>query len=361
VSVRALFERSGVIRVETLGDLFDVALLLTSQPLPDGDRVAVVGNSTALGALVSNALDEAKLTLVRLDDIGVDAGSAAFETALRTALDDPQVDAAIVVFVPPLQRESSEKVAVALREVAAASPKPVLSTFLGFEGVPQSLAAPGAVSPPPGSVPSYPSPERAVRALARAVRYSAWRRRDPGVVPTFDDVDVAAGRALVTDVLASAPEGRELSEAEATRLLGAFGVAASSDVSEGVEVVFGAHDDPSFGSLVSFGIRGLATELLGDRSYAAVPLTSADADELIAAPKAAPLLDGYGGGVQADRSALAALALRLSALADALPEVSECVLDVSAGVKGAGVTAARVVIRPPTARADTGPRRLRGM
>jgi hypothetical protein len=144
-------------------------------------------------------------------------------------------------------------------------------------------------------------------------------------------------------------------------LLGAFGVAASSDVSEGVEVVFGAHDDPSFGSLVSFGIRGLATELLGDRSYAAVPLTSADADELIAAPKAAPLLDGYGGGVQADRSALAALALRLSALADALPEVSECVLDVSAGVKGAGVTAARVVIRPPTARADTGPRRLRGM
>src|SRR5579875_2256846 len=185
VSVRALFERSGVIRVETLGDLFDVALLLTSQPLPSGDRVAVVGNSTALGALVTNALD------------------------------DPDVDAAIVVFVPPLQRESSEEVAAALRDVAAASPKPVLSTFLGFEGVPHALAGAGAVSPPRGSVPSYPSPERAVRALARAVRYSLWRQRDPGVVPAFENVDVAAGRALVTDVLAAASDGRQLSDTEA--------------------------------------------------------------------------------------------------------------------------------------------------
>src|SRR5579875_3914001 len=168
VSVRALFERSGVIRVETLGDLFDVALLLTSQPLPSGDRVAVVGNSTALGALVTNALDEAGLHLARLDDIGVDAGAEAFEAALRAALADPDVDAAIVVFVPPLQRESSEGVAGALREVSATGGKPVLSTFLGFEGVPQALAAAGDVAPPPGSVPSYPSPERAVRALGRA-------------------------------------------------------------------------------------------------------------------------------------------------------------------------------------------------
>ncbi|WP_304050281.1 GNAT family N-acetyltransferase, partial [Jatrophihabitans endophyticus] len=72
VSVRALFEASGVIRVDTVGDLFDVALLLTSQPLPQGSRVAVVGNSTALGALVTNSLAEEGLTLARLDDIGVE-------------------------------------------------------------------------------------------------------------------------------------------------------------------------------------------------------------------------------------------------------------------------------------------------
>jgi acyl-CoA synthetase (NDP forming) len=76
-SVRALFEASGVIRVDTLGDLFDVALLLTSQPLPAGDRVGMVGNSTALGVLVSNACAAEGLSLARLDDVGVDALSCS--------------------------------------------------------------------------------------------------------------------------------------------------------------------------------------------------------------------------------------------------------------------------------------------
>jgi hypothetical protein len=299
---------------------------------------------------------------VRLDDIGVDAGSAAFEAALRAALDDERVDAAIVVFVPPLLRGSSEEVALALRDVAAVSSKPVLSTFLGFEGVPGALAAAGEeVSPPPGSVPSYPSPERAVRALARAVRYSAWRRREPGVVPTFDDLQVAAGQAVVRGVLAGAPEGRQLTRVEAGELLAAFGVSVGDTSGDGVDVVFTVHDDRSFGSLVSFGIRGLATELLGDRAYAPVPLTTVDAAELVAAPKAAPLLDGYGGATPADRDALAGLALRLSALADGLPEVCECVVAAVAGAASATVTDANVVVAPPSARADTGPRRLRGM
>jgi acyl-CoA synthetase (NDP forming)/RimJ/RimL family protein N-acetyltransferase len=369
VSVTALFERSGVIRVETLGDLFDVALLLTSQPLPDGDRVAVVGNSTALGVLVTNALEDAGLVLARLDDIGVEAGSAAFEAALRTALGDPGVDVAIVVFVPPLQRESSEEVALALRAVAAESGKPVLSTFLGFEGVPRALAAGGDVAPSPGAVPSYPSPERAVRALSRAVRYAGWRRRDPGIVPVFDDVNVAAGRSVVDSVLGATPDGRELTAQEAAELLAAFGVRLAPAARDGgaagngdsVEVVFGLRDDRSFGALVSFGLAGVATDLLGDRAYAAVPLTTADADDLIGAPRAAPLLAGYGGRAAADRGALAGYALRLSALADALPEVTECRLDAVATSTGAVVTDATVVVAAPTARGDTGPRRLRGM
>jgi acyl-CoA synthetase (NDP forming)/GNAT superfamily N-acetyltransferase len=361
VSVRALFERSGVIRVDTLGDLFDVALLLTSQPLPGGERVAVVGNSTALGTLVTNALDEAGLHLARLDDIGVDAGPDAFEAALRAALADPEVDAAIVVFVPPLQRASSEAVASALRDVAATSGKPVLSTFLGFEGVPQALAAAGDVAPPPGSVPSYPSPERAVRALARAVRHSAWRRRDPGVLPEFADLAADEARTFVSALLTAAG-GRELTADETARLLRWFGIVVAARAAEpAVDVVLGVTDDRSFGALVSFGLGGVATELLGDRAYAAVPLTTADATDLLSAPRAAPLLDGYGGGPVADRAALAELTLRLSAVADALPEVAECLLHVAARGNGAQVVSARVVITAPSARADTGPRRLRGM
>jgi len=217
-----------------------------------------------------------------------------------------------------------------VRTVAAGSAKPVLSTFLGFDGVPGALAAVGESSPAPGSVPSYPSPERAVRALARAVRYAAWRRRPPGSVPQVDGVDLVAARDLITAVFAEIPDGRGLTAAEAARLLACAGVAVTPGAGTGVEVVLTVHDDHSFGALVSFGVGGVATELLGDLAYAAVPLTSADAAELIVAPRAAPMLTGYGGATPADLPALADLALRMSTLADALPELAECTVRVLA-------------------------------
>jgi len=361
ISVQALFEASGVIRVDTLGDLFDVALLLTSQPLPAGNRVAVVGNSTALGVLVTNACAAEGLVLARLDDVGVDATPEAFEQALAAVVADPGVDAVVVVFVPPLQRTSGEDVAVAVRTVSCGSPKPVLSTFLGFEGVPRALAAAGESSPAPGSVPSYPSPERAVRALARAVRYSVWRRRPPSAVPAPAGADIDAARTLVTAVFADVPDGRDLTPDEAARLLACVGIELTAAVPAGIEVVLTVHDDHSFGALVSFGLGGVATDLLGDRAYAAVPLTSDDADELIVAPRAAPLLSGYAGGPAADLPALAGLALRMSALGDAVPEVAECTLRAAATPEGAHVISAQVRLAPPTARDDTGPRRLRGL
>jgi acyl-CoA synthetase (NDP forming) len=362
VSVRALFEASGIIRVETVGGMFDVALLLSTQPLPAGDRVAVVGNSTAIGVLVANACAAEGLRLTRLDDVGVEAGGAAFEAALRSAVEDQDVDAVTVVFVPPLQRAAGDEVARAVRSIAAASPKPVLSTFLGVEGVPTALAAGDPDAPARGSVPSYPSPERAVRALGRAVRYAMWRSTPPGVVPDLPGVDLAAARTLVGEVLLDAPAGRELAADEVGRLLGSIGVVRSFErPAETVEVEFSVFDDRSFGALVSFGVGGVATELLGDTAYAAAPLTGRDADELIRSPRAAPLLTGYGGAAPCDLAALADLALRLSALGDALPEIAECRLTALATPVGAHVTGASARVAPATARADTGPRRLRGL
>jgi len=363
VSVRALFEASGVIRVDTLGDMFDVALLLTSQPLPQGSRVGVVGNSTALGVLVTNALAEEGLRLARMDDIGVEAGPEAFETALREALDDQGVDALVVVFVPPLQRASSADIAAAVRAAGAAGGKPIVSTFLGFEGVPGELAGTGDTSPPPGSVPSYASPERAVRALARATRYGQWRRRDPGRMPRFADVDLDAARDLVRDLMIASPAGRDLGWEESRMLLECVGITLGDSVAgpDCVDVLLTVHDDRSFGALVSFGLRGVATDLLDDRAYATVPLTTADAAELIGAPRAAPLLTGYRGSTPVDRAALEELALRLSMLADALPEIAECMLSVTAMPGGAAVTAAEVWLARATARLDTGPRRLGGL
>lgn len=419
-SVQALFEASGVIRTQNLAELFDVALLLTTQPLPAGDRVAVVGHSTALGALVADALSTAGLRLARLVDVGVDALPAEFGDALRTALNAPDVDAVVTIFVPPMRRGEEAEVAEQLRAAVAGQFKPVLSTFLGFEGVPDALAVPGALSPMRGSIPSYSSPERAVAALAHVIGYARWRRRDAGQVPALAGIDAAAARRFVLEVLAAAPAGRRLNLQQAQRLLGWYGIelvpsvaatgvtgavaagaklgwpvamkvpgavrlhlADAQDVGEawsslalsdqaevvmqsmaprGVDTILQVHDDRSFGSLVSFGVGGLATDLLNDRAYAVVPLTTLDAAELISAPMAFPLLTGYGGAEPADLGSLAEMALRLSRLADDLPEVVECALaPMVATGSGTQVLSATVRIAPPSTRDDLGARRLRGL
>jgi len=114
-----------------------------------------------------------------------------------------------------------------------------------------------------------------------------------------------------------------------------------------VSTVFTISADPSFGVLVSFGIGGVATELLDDRAYRAVPLTDVDAWELISAPRAAPLLDGYRGTRVVAREPLIDLALRLSTLADDLPEVSALELrPVLAGPAGVAVTSGTARIGP---------------
>jgi acyl-CoA synthetase (NDP forming) len=130
----------------------------------------------------------------------------------------------------------------------------------------------------------------------------------------------------------------------------------------GIDTVLQVHDDRSFGSLVSFGVGGLATDLLNDRAFAVVPLTSLDAAELISGPKAFPLLTGYGGAEPADIPALVEVALRVSQLADDLPEVVECALaPMVAAKEGAHVLSATIRLAPPTARSDVGARRLRGL
>jgi acyl-CoA synthetase (NDP forming) len=312
-----------------------------------------------------------------------------------------------------------KEVAARLRAVVAGQGKPVLSTFLGFDGVPAELAVPGDVAPMPGSIPSYSSPERAISALAHVARYARWRRRDTGHVPDLSP-DVEAARALVTGVMRQHPAGRHLEPGETAELLGHFGirvverrpvsderaaVRAASElgwpvaltasggvrlhlrepddvavawrslglaerdeaavqpmVTRGTSTLLQVHDDRSFGSLVSFGVGGVATDLLDDRAYAVVPLTDLDADEFIRSPRAFPLLTGYGGAQPADVPALVDLALRLSQLADRIPEVVQCSLDpIVAAPDGAHVLEARVRLAPPLAHHDLGARRLPGL
>ncbi|WNV74011.1 bifunctional GNAT family N-acetyltransferase/acetate--CoA ligase family protein [Geodermatophilus sp. DSM 44513] len=434
-SVAALFASAGVIRVETLAQLFDVGTLLAHQPLPAGDRVAVVGNSTAMGWLVSDAVLEQGMRLAHEapTDIGADGSAERFRAALQGAVDDDTVDAVVAVFLPPVSRGAAEY-GRALRDVATGADKPVVATFLSSEGVPVELAVPGEDGTPArGSVPSFSTPERAVIALARMVQYAAWRRRPVGEVPELDGVDEQAGRDVVLAALAGDPGGRALTDEEVIALLAAYGipllgtrtvtdaeaaVQAAEEVgypvvlkstapwlrhrsdlggvrldlgdAEAVRAAFAAIpsgdpvivqemaapgvatvveivDDPSFGALVSFGLGGVATDLLGDRAYRTLPLTDRDAAELVRAPRAWPLLDGYRGSEPVDVAALEDLLLRVARLADDLPEVLQLGMepvivgppDPWHGGRSLVVAGAAARVGPPTARVDPGPRRLR--
>jgi acyl-CoA synthetase (NDP forming) len=101
------------------------------------------------------------------------------------------------------------------------------------------------------------------------------------------------------------------------------GVLVQKMITGGVEVIIGVVQEPVFGPLVVFGLGGVATEALGDHSARLAPLTDTDASSMIHSIRAAPLLLGHRGTQAADLAALSDTLMRVSRLADDLPEVAE--------------------------------------
>ncbi len=222
----AMFRQAGVIQVDTLDEMFDVAQLVAHQPLPRGRRVAVVGNSDAIGLLAIDAAASVGLVVNRSVALGADAAGEEFERALDEAIDDPDVDAIVVVYIPPINVSGAD-VADVLAAVGEQSDKPLVSTFLGTEGVPELLRVPDVAGSTAGrgSVPSYPAVESAVRALARVVEYAVWRRHPGEVLPDPDPaLDPVAAKRVVHDALTRHPDGRDLDEDECRALLAAYGI-----------------------------------------------------------------------------------------------------------------------------------------
>jgi acyl-CoA synthetase (NDP forming) len=227
-ALSSLFEEAGVIRVDDLTQLFDVAQLLAFQPLPAGPRVGVVSNSDALALLAVEACVAAGLEPAPPVNLGAQAGAAEFAGALSDVL--PAVDAAVAVYMPPIPGRSDE-IAAGLVRVARESGKPVLATFQGEMGMPAPLrtpaapqdaaGSPGPAAPGKGSIPSYPAPEEAVRALAHVVRHARWRERPAGNVPELDGIDAAGARELVAAAVGEDGQDREI---DATGLLARYGV-----------------------------------------------------------------------------------------------------------------------------------------
>src|SRR5215472_9685529 len=386
VTQEALFGQAGIIATHSLGELVDAAAFLAAQPLPAGRRVAIVSNAGGAGALAADACVESGLTVTTLgaatqellarllpsrsavsgpvDTTGA-VGADAFRACLEHVAADDAVDALLAIGVPTAAADLTEAILTA--DVA----KPVAAAVLGRpESVsilsPASEAAVGV-----RRVPVYGYPESAARALAHAAGYREWRGAPHGAVPELEDVRTEAARTLVAGFLAVNHDGGWLPATAATELLACYGIPVVATETEtgtsaavaaaarlggsvvpeepagGVKTVVRVVAEPVFGPLVVFGLAGVATDVLADGVARLTPLTDVDAAAMIGAVRAAPLLTGQAGGPAADTGALVGLLLRVSRLADDLPEVAELDLNpVIARPDGAVPLDARVRITP---------------
>jgi acyl-CoA synthetase (NDP forming)/RimJ/RimL family protein N-acetyltransferase len=219
----ALLRQAGVIRVENIHQLFDVAQLTLHQPVPRGDRVAIVGNSDALGALSAGACLSWGLRVTHGPvSLLPQAPAAEFAAALDAAFADPEVDSVVAAFIPPLVTSVSD-VRSAMTTVVSKYEKPCVATFLGVRGVDGGLdyvQADGVSR----SVPAYATPEDGIRALNAVTRYGQWRARDRGTTVSPVGIDRAAAETLIARVLNASPEGRSLDADETAELLAAYGM-----------------------------------------------------------------------------------------------------------------------------------------
>ncbi|MBU3870152.1 GNAT family N-acetyltransferase, partial [Streptomyces sp. 4503] len=219
-TVSDLLRQAGVIRVDTVTELADTGVLLASQPLPAGPRVAILGNSESLGLITYDACLTEGLRPLPPRDLTTAAAPDDFRRALSEALTDDACDAVVVTAIPSVGDGNAgpgdgdggaEALATAVREAAQASgpgpAKPVAVVHLEIQELAEALAGTGG-EPAPGTrrIPAYPAAERAVRALAEAVRYAHWRQEaaEPGRVPEYDDIDEAGAAADIQVLLAPA-------------------------------------------------------------------------------------------------------------------------------------------------------------
>ncbi len=240
VAVEALFEQAGVIRTNTIEEMFAVASLLANQPLPRGRRVGIVTNSGGPGILAADALEAAGLILPELSettrsrlseklpveastrnpvDIIASGGPDEYAHCLSMLLASDEVDAVMVIYVPTTP-DGAADVARAVRAAADSHSGeiPVLAVFMQ-QGTSTLLA--GGVR----TIPTFRFPEAGALALSRAVRHSEWRSRDPGVERAFADIDAARIREVVEPAVARLGEdGGWLQPEEVDSILAAGGL-----------------------------------------------------------------------------------------------------------------------------------------
>lgn len=221
VAVDALLGQAGVIRTDTIHELFEVAVLLANQPAPRGRRVAILTNAGGPGTLASDTCESRGLEVAPLGeatqaalraflpaeasvqnpvDMLSTATAASYERALGIVLDDPAIDAAVVLFVTSLVTRPTT-VAQAVVQAAMGRPKTVVTCLMGRQGVPAAMDLLRS-----RHVPVYDFPESAAGALARAAGYGEWLHAPEGRIVEPQGMDLARARRVIRQALADRGE-----------------------------------------------------------------------------------------------------------------------------------------------------------
>jgi acetyl coenzyme A synthetase (ADP forming)-like protein len=243
VTVDALFEQSGIIRADTLDEMFDIAACLDLQPLPPGRHVGIVTNAGGPGIMAADACDAAGLALADLSiatrrrlserlpemaspgnpmDMIASAGPEQYRQTIETMLAAPEVDSLIVIFTP-VEVASSGPILEAIRDGvhaarrAGIAAKPVLACVMAAPGRPVPIDAIGE------RLPAFAFPENAARALGKATAYATWRAQPQGLLWGFDDCDTGAAREICRAALTRPGDGW-LTDDEVQRVLRACGM-----------------------------------------------------------------------------------------------------------------------------------------
>lgn len=232
----AAFKRSGVVRAKTFEALFDCAIALDMQPLPNGRRIAVITNAGGPGIMAADALENSGMLVAKLTDktaeelksklppaasvgnpIDVlgDADPDRYVLALKTAEADEAVDGILVILTPQAMTRPAETAQAVAKCVKEGITKPVLVSFMGGTEV-----MPGRNELTLARIPDYTAPERAVSALKAMCEYSEWRRRPPRMVTRFPVNSTRVQRVLARHL----KTGRmQVGEVQAKEMLRAYG------------------------------------------------------------------------------------------------------------------------------------------
>ncbi|WP_285577095.1 GNAT family N-acetyltransferase [Geothrix limicola] len=273
--VEALFHQAGVIRADTLEDLFDIALLLSHQPLPRGNRVAIVSNSGGVATICADACETHGMEIAGpgVVDLHAMAMPEHYERACQEALEHPQVDALIASFAclgtcdPTVVARAIRRAAVRAEQTTGIA-KPTLLSLMGMSGaVPVGSTALGESGGRYRTFPSYRFPESAALALSKVVEYARFRMQPAGRISGYADLSAGEARRrveqFVEGLTGSAPAA--LPEPELRELMAFFGVpiaeAAAPAKSKAPQVSLNLSADPDFGPIWRFHRQGAGSIL----------------------------------------------------------------------------------------------------